>query len=175
MADLFDTIFGGTDDSAQKEQILANRGARKEIEEQAGVAKEDVRSIFPVAQESRQQGFQGALDVLGQSVPQQIGAFQQGNVQAQQALLAGLPQIQNAILGNRVDLSGLQPQQVQFDPSFLQQQLPDFPQVAPRPAPEPIIERSVDPRTIIQQFGGRGRGLGRTDSVPRVQRRRGRG
>jgi len=39
--------------------------------------------------------------------------FQQGNVQAQQALLAGLPQMQNAIMGRAVDTRGLQPVQLQ--------------------------------------------------------------
>ncbi len=45
---------------------------------------------------------------------------------AQQVLLAGLPQVQNAILGRPVRQEGLQAQTVQFDPSFLHQQLPQF-------------------------------------------------
>ena len=79
------------------------------------------------AGQAAQQGFQGALNVFGQALPQQAQAFQGGNVAAQQQLLAGLPQIQNAILGGNVDLSGLQPFQAQqptFD--FAQQQIPQF-------------------------------------------------
>ena len=67
--------------------------------------RQDVLAAFPKAQEARRQGFQGALDVFGQSIPQQLQAFQGGNVGAQQALLGGLPQQQNAILGLPTDLS----------------------------------------------------------------------
>jgi len=81
--------------------------------------------LFPAAQQNAQQGFQGALDVFGQSIPAQTGVFQQGNVAAQNQILAGLPQMQNAILGGQVDYSALQPTQLQMpDLSFLQQQLP---------------------------------------------------
>lgn len=89
-------------------------------------ARLDLTGILPLAQESAQLGSQAALDVFGQAVPQQLQAFQQGNVAAQQALLGGLPQIQAAILGQPTDLSALQAQQLQIDPSFVQQQLPEF-------------------------------------------------
>ena len=88
-------------------------------------ARADLNRIFPNAQQTGQQGFQGALDVLGQSLPAQTNVFQQGNVGAQQQILQGLPQIQNALFGNPVDLSQLQPFQMQQpDLSFFQQQLP---------------------------------------------------
>jgi len=90
-------------------------------------ARGDVERLFPQAQQSAQQGFQGALDVFGQSLPAQTDVFQQGNVGAQQAILSGLPQIQNALFGNQVDLSQLQPFQVQQpDLSFFNQTLPQF-------------------------------------------------
>lgn len=76
-------------------------------------ARSDLFTLFPSAQQSAQQGFQGALDVFNQSLPQQQQAFTQGNVGAQQAILAGLPQIQNALLGGNVDLSQLQLFQIQ--------------------------------------------------------------
>ncbi len=90
-------------------------------------AREDLARLFPQAQQSAQQGFQGALDVFGQSLPAQTDAFQQGNVGAQQAILSGLPQIQNALFGNQVDLSQMQPFQVQQpDLGFFNQTLPQF-------------------------------------------------
>jgi len=90
-------------------------------------ARDDVNRLFPQAQQSAQLGFQGALDVFGQSLPAQTDVFQQGNLGAQQAILSGLPQIQNALFGNQVDLSQLQPFQVQQpDLSFFNQTLPQF-------------------------------------------------
>jgi len=120
------SIFGGTDDSAQKAQSRANKQSAKLIAEKAEEARTDVLSLFPAFEQNIQAGAQGALDILGQAIPQQLGAFQAGNVGAQQALLTGLPQIQNAILGQPVDLSGLQAQQLPVDLSFAQQQLPQF-------------------------------------------------
>jgi len=121
---LFDTLFGGTDDSAQEEQIRSNKRSREFIERQSNLARRDAKRLFSQGERKRGRGFQDALNILSRSVPESIGAFQEGNVGAQETLLAGLQQQQNAILGAPVDLSGLQPQQVQFDPSFLTQQTP---------------------------------------------------
>ena len=126
MGSIVDTLFGGVDKSSLKQQKKANEELRKLIGEGAAGARQDVLDIFPSAEGARTAGFQGALDVLGQTIPQQFGTFQAGNVGAQQALLAGLPQFQNAILGLPTDLSGLQPQTIPFDTSFAQQQLPDI-------------------------------------------------
>ena len=101
--------------------------AAGETRRAADEARADVNRLFPQAQMAGQQGFQAALDVFGQSVPAQQQAFQGGNVAAQQQILNGLPQIQNALFGNQVDLSQLQAYQApQQDYSFLQQQLPVF-------------------------------------------------
>lgn len=126
MGSVVKSIFGGTDDSAQKAQTRANAKAAEFVKEQAALARGDILNLFPTADINRTLGFQAALDVIGETTPQQLGAFQQGNVGAQQALLSGLPQIQNAILGRPVDLSGLQPQRFDIDTSFAQRQLPQF-------------------------------------------------
>ena len=110
---------------AQKSQQKASDKATAQIEESTGSARDDINRLFPQAQQTAQQGFQGALDVFGQSLPAQSDVFQQGNLGAQQAILQGLPQIQNALLGNQVDFSQFQPFQVQQpDMSFFQQTLP---------------------------------------------------
>lgn len=96
------------------------------IREQAAKARKDILPLFGAGQDARSTGAQAALNIFGQSIPQQASQFQRGNVGAQQALLAGLPQVQNALLGLPTDLSGLQPQQIQFDNSFAQQQVPQF-------------------------------------------------
>jgi hypothetical protein len=126
MSSIIDTIFGGSDTTQQQLQQAENVRARGDIASRAGQARQDVLSLLPVSDINRNLGFQAALDVLGQSQPQQLSTLQQGNIGAQQALLEGLPQIQQAILGGNVDFGALQPRSVSFDPSFLQQQLPQF-------------------------------------------------
>jgi hypothetical protein len=88
-------------------------------------ARGDLERLFPQAQQSLLQGYQGAADIFGQSLPAQTQAFQQGNLAAQQHILAGMPQMQNAILGGPVDYSAFQATAINpGDLSFFQQQLP---------------------------------------------------
>jgi len=120
------SIFGGKDTSAQSAQIDANRRAEQFIKQSGQQARSDALGLFPGADINRNLGFQSALDVFGQTIPGQIDAFQQGNFGAQQQLLAGLPLQNNAILGLPTDLSTLQPQRINVDTGFAQQQLPQF-------------------------------------------------
>lgn len=83
------------------------------IEKQVAQARADIFKLFPAAQESRNQGLQAGLALYKQAYPAMMNTFQQGNVQAQNVLTQGLPQIQNAILGNPVNLQGIQPVQLQ--------------------------------------------------------------
>lgn len=127
MSIIKDAFFGGAEKEAAGVSAQSSREAQEFIRQGVNQARGDIFNLFPAAEQNLQQGFQGALGVFGQSVPAQIQAQQQGIGGAQQALLAGLPQFQNAILGNQVDFGALQPQQFQQpDLSFLQQQLPDF-------------------------------------------------
>jgi hypothetical protein len=112
---------------ATSAQQAAADTAAGQTKESTAQARADLFKLFPAAQQNAQQGFQGALDVFNQSVPAQMSAFQGGNVAAQQQILAGLGQQQNALLGNNVDLSQLQAYQApQQDLSFLSQQLPQY-------------------------------------------------
>ena len=119
MSIIKDTFFGGAEKKAARasqEGIERGLAAQKAATEKA---TGQLMSLFPAAQQNAQMGFQRQLDILGQALPQQIGAGIQGNVGAQNALLAGLPQQQ--------DYSALKPFQMQQpDLSFLQQQLPEF-------------------------------------------------
>jgi len=108
---------------AQEDQNAANQ---QFIREQAEIARTDAIPLFDAAAQNRILGSQGALDIFGQTIPQQLQTFQQGNVGAQQALLAGQPQFSNALLGLPIDFNAVQAQQLQFDPSFAQQTLPEF-------------------------------------------------
>lgn len=123
------SVAGGVAAKNQADKALDAQGRQLErneqfIKDQASRSREDALPLFDAAQISREQGFQGALDVFGETIPQQANVFQQGNVGAQQALLTGQQQQQNAILGLPANLSGFQPQALQFDSSFAQQQLP---------------------------------------------------
>lgn len=87
-------------------------------------ARKDIDKYFPQAQATTAAGFKGALDTFNQFMPAQTDVYQQGNVGAQQALLSGLPQMQNAILGAPIDYSAFQPQRLDFDTSIFNQSLP---------------------------------------------------
>ncbi len=121
-----DTIFGHEDDSSQKAQIAQNAAAKDLIERNSIQARKDALDLFPTSDINRNLGLQAAFNIMGGTIPQQFDTIRQGNVGAQQALLAGLPQIQNAIMGKKVDLSGLMPQSIDVDTSFAQQQVPAF-------------------------------------------------
>lgn len=114
-------------------QQAENEANRAFLEKQAQQARGDVAGLFPQARQEREQGTQRAIDVLTGALPQQFGAFQQGNVAAQQQLAAGLPQIQNALLGLPVDFQSFQPTEIDFGTQFAQP-----PQAAFQPRQEPI-------------------------------------
>jgi hypothetical protein len=120
-----DTLFGGTDDSAQKSQELANQLDRELFNKNANQARWDSINLFGAGDDNRRAGTQGAMDIFSETIPAQMEQFRGGNVAAQQTLLAGLPQIQNALMGLPVDLSGLQAQSLPFDASFANQALPE--------------------------------------------------
>lgn len=150
------------------------RKARQATEAGADQAIGAVTSIFPQAQMSAQQGYQNAIDMLGSAMPLQTSAFQQGNVGAQEAILAGLPQIQNAILGQRVDYSAMQPRTINFDASSFLAGIPNLSQQAgQRITPSLNIDQGIPtsnsmagvaamlPRMILQnpQYLNAARGL----------------
>lgn len=83
------------------------------IERQIAQARQDIFKLFPAAQNARTQGLEAGLSLYRQAYPAMMNTFQQGNVAAQNALIQGLPQANNALLGKPVDLSGLQPVQLQ--------------------------------------------------------------
>ena len=119
-------ILGGTDDSAQQAQMAANRESTALIADMAEQARGDVVPLFGQASENLYAGNQAALDLFGQTIPQQFDAMQTGNVGAQQQVADALPQMQNALMGLPVDYSAMQPQRLNFDTGYAQQSLPDI-------------------------------------------------
>jgi hypothetical protein len=86
-------------------------------------ARGDLFKLFPSAQKSMATGFQGSLDVFNQAFPQQLQAFQGGNVAAQNQLIAGLQPQRAAILGQDINFN---PQATQLQTPVLQGNLPQF-------------------------------------------------
>lgn len=123
---------------AARSQEQGQTAALESVERGTQEARESAIPLFQSAQDNALQGFDAALALQGRTTPEQIRAFQQGNQNAQNTLLAGAPQFQNAILGGNVDLSGLQQQQIQGPSAdFFQQQLPEFTSINQALNPEP--------------------------------------
>lgn len=152
--------------SSRRAAASQERGQQEAIAAQQQAAAQTRRDAIPLFQSAQQNalaGFGGALDIFNQSIPQQQQQFQAGSVGAQQALLSGLPQGINAILGRGIDLGALQPQTLETS-QFAPQQLPEFtsinqslginpPPVGPQPIP------TGDPFDF-RNFGGFNRGSG---------------
>jgi hypothetical protein len=145
--------------NATKASIRASEQAGEKSSQQIAAstaqARNDLFKLFPAAQENSQRGYQGALDVFNQALPQQAGVFQAGNVAAQNQLLAGMPQYQNAILGAPVDYSQFQATQLQ-QPSFnfANQQLQYTDPYAPPPQQQFQSNRVGFNQQAVNNIGG---------------------
>ena len=94
----------------------------------ADKAEREAKVLYNDAMANSLMGSQAALDIFGQSVPAQMGAFQAGNINAQNTLSGGLNAQLAAMLGGQVDLSGVQPQVASEIPeqTMFQQQVPHY-------------------------------------------------
>jgi hypothetical protein len=141
-------LYGASQD--RKATSQANQQAQQQIqrsqefiERQLTQARGDAFRLFPAAQESRQQGIEAGMNLFNQSAPLQMQAFQQGNMGAQQALAQGLPQFQNAILGQPINYAAFQPQQVNvpgIEALFSQQPRAPVPIPGAMPAATPGVQ-----------------------------------
>jgi hypothetical protein len=112
-------VIGGiATNKASKRAAQGQKEALKASTAATSLARRDVTKAFEGARESRRRGFENALSLLSGSAERQIAPFQKGNIQAQAQIARGLPQIQNAILGQPTDLSGFTPRSVGAPSSF---------------------------------------------------------
>ena len=139
MGSAIKSLFGGSDDSAQRAQSRANEATQQYIEQQAAQARQDVLGMFPLQQQTRQQGFQQAIDVMGQATPEQARLYEQGNLAAQQQGFRGQTDYANAILGLGTGMTQYQPQSLQPNFSWMNQSL------GPRQVPGDIMGGQVPP------------------------------
>jgi hypothetical protein len=139
MSKIKDTFFGGAERRAGQMSAAGIERGQDILREAQERAEGQAIPLFEAAQGNALAGSQGALNIFGRVAPEQINAAQGGNMTAQETLLAGLPQFQNAILGGNVDLSGLQAQQQQAPSAdFFQQQLPEFTSINQALNPPPV-------------------------------------
>lgn len=87
-------------------------------------ASREAADALPSAIHAATEGVQQGLNVMGEVIPHQFDAFNQGNVGAQQQILAGMPMHDAAIRGQAIDYGSLQPVNINYDTSWAQQNLP---------------------------------------------------
>ena len=119
-------IVGGT--SAVVGAVASNAASKRAAEGQknalaastaaADSARTDINRLFGDSASARERGFGNALDFISGAPSQQIAPFQAGNMLAQQQVSRGLPQIQNALMGNPIDLSGFQSRSIGTPESY---------------------------------------------------------
>lgn len=116
---------------AQKDQNASNEAF---IKEQAAKARSDSIPLYDASRGALRDGTQAGLNTLGTAMGQQIDTSARGNYFAQEQMLAGLPQVQNAILGMPVDMGALQPKILHpernldsmINPQMADQRMPDL-------------------------------------------------
>ena len=124
-------------------------------------ARGDVTRLFGTAGEARERGFGRALDFLSTAPGTQIAPFQRGNILAQEQIARGLPQIQRAILGQPVDLSGFTARTIGAPESF-NFDLSEFRQEPEAVIPPTTQGRNFEPfRNILTGGNSRLGNLGR--------------
>lgn len=113
------------DDDAMREGIRQNLRGSRATQFETRRAREDTAQSLPSAIHAGTAGQQMGLDVYRQTMPEEMRTYQQGNVDAQQALIGGMGMYDAAIRGQPVDYSSMEPTKIDYDTSFTQQNLPE--------------------------------------------------
>lgn len=128
-------------------------------------ARGDITDLFGRAGESREEGFGNVLDFISGAPSKQIQPFQTGNVLAQEQVGRGLTEIQKAILGQGVDLSGFKARSVGAPESF------DFDLSRFRQPPAAVPTGNTPPPFDLSGIGSN-RGFNRFRNAGRFERQR---
>lgn len=118
-------MLGGTLIGAKTSKDAADKqadGVKKSIastEALSKQAREDAIKLYSSGMIAGRKANQRVIDFYTQSIPNAIKPLQQGNVLGQKALISGMNQANNALMGLPVDTSGLQAQQINADYGFL--------------------------------------------------------
>ncbi len=114
----------GAKDAAE-ESASAQKDAAGIIARQADEARKMIFQTVPIAERNLALGQQASLNVLGRAIAPQAQLARGGNIAAQETLIAGLPQMQSALLGRAVDMSQIQPYRGEAIPP-IDYRLPQF-------------------------------------------------
>lgn len=114
--------------SADKASDAATASTNKGLKQSAALSdqsRNDAMTLYNQGRQSARTGLTSAFDFYKKAASSRYQPMILGNVAAQKAIGQGAMQANNAILGNPVDMSFAQPQQITPDMSFLQNaQLP---------------------------------------------------
>ena len=120
-------LFDDNDDALESQEDW-NHHLLNYLQWRTKIGREDIAKWMPKARESGKAGYRAALNAQRHTIPEQLKALRHANTASQEALLAGLPQMNNAVLGQNVNLGGLQ----SYDPGnraeahFKEMQTPYF-------------------------------------------------
>lgn len=135
--------YKGAKDSAEA-GADASKAAAQLIKEEGDHARELIFQMIPIGERNLVLGGQKALDILGESMGSEIEMRRGGNIAAQRTILAGLPQIHNALLGRDIDYSKFEVYEGGEIPE-IDYQLPEF---------ESVITDEMEVRSSGGQAGG---------------------
>lgn len=113
-------LFGGDDDKAAKWQREDNREALDFIKKGVAQSRADTIPRFEEAEEKRRAGYNEALRLFGEAIPQRFRLMQEGSQNQQDTFLSGADLYRNAIMGLPVDMSVLRKDPLTVDYSFLE-------------------------------------------------------
>jgi hypothetical protein len=119
------------------------------IQDQTNQAQNYLTGAFPQMQQATNRGYTGALEALQGSIPLQLGAISQGAQDAQRFQLGSLPFIQQALMGQKMDMSQLAPyvqkSQIPFNPNIASNLIQKY-------GPQAQMMRQQMPQTMPQEI-----------------------
>jgi hypothetical protein len=108
-----------TSKKASDKQADGVKASINSTNELSNRAREDAIKLYSSGMMAGRKASQRVIDFYSSAIPQTLKPMQQGNVLGQKALIGGMNQANNALMGLPVDMSGFQPQQIQADYGFL--------------------------------------------------------
>lgn len=122
------TLYGASKDRKAASQNQDQSAYERQqnlgfIQDAAGQAQNYLSNGYAPAQQAMSQGYGGASQALAGSFAPRMNAINQGGMDAQRFQLGALPFIQQALMGQSMDLSKLAPyvqkSQISYDPTMM--------------------------------------------------------
>lgn len=144
----FSDLFGGQDTTGMKTSIQQNEAVRDQMHAITADSKDQLRSYIPRGMENQRQAYSSMFNLAKQTPQQQLGLIGQGSQGQQAALLGGLQNYENAILGLPTQQLQANPIQMQYAQNMFQNvQRPHF-------LSQPIRSENIPPMSPLAGMGG---------------------